>query len=512
MHREGRFSAAEWYSNFPFKSKNHKRMGKDREGKFHPRKGKPTGPMKTEGGGLRSINTQSIDDRFELADKYTIGEEEPAANVHVRHPNRNTDKREERQTDKFDFKNNKARNETFRQELDANAAFSAEEIRMPLTKDKFASLANYKSNCCVTIVLPTHASGAAVNEQADVTSFKTALQQVALELKGKKMDEGKIQRMLKPGFDLLRSDSFWKQMASGIAVFIAEEQFQYLKMPITPKEEVIVNTSFHLGALLPLIMNNDYFYLLVLSKKQARLYRADAFEMIHIPISEMPNGVDDVVHFEEKDDQKLFRTGSSGAGGGANYHGIGSGKPDEKENLSMYFDEVDETLWKTVLHTENVPLLLAGVDYLIPLYKQVAQYKPIWNEALTGNHDFDDMRALYEAAKEKMKPYFAERHKRAIEAFGNHSGKGTTSFFPDDVIAGAYYKRVWHLFVAKGAQLWGKFDEMSNILKIHPDQQEGDEDLIDKAIIHTILNAGEVHQLPLEEMPGKSMLAALFRY
>ena len=123
------------------------------------------------------------------------------------------------------------------------------------------------------------------------------------------------------------------------------------------------------------------------------------------------------------------------------------------------------------------------------------------------------MRELYEAAKKKMEPYFEERHKRALEAFGNHSGQeGLTSLFPDDVIAGAYYKRVWHLFVAKGAQLWGKFDEMSNVLRIHASQQEGDEDLVDKAIIHTLLNAGEVHQLPLDQMPGKSMLAALFRY
>jgi hypothetical protein len=491
-------------------------MGKDREGKFHPRKGKPTGPMKTEGAGLKSLNTQSIDNSFEIADKYTVGEEEPAANVHVRHPNRNIDKREERQVDKYDFKTNKARKETMKdvpESATPDAVPNAEEISLPLTKEKFSALANYKSDCCVTIVLPTHAAGSAVNEQMDVTSFKTALQQVALELKGKKMNEDKIQVMLKPGFDMIRNDAFWKQMSNGLAVFIAEGHFKFIRMPVVPKEEVIINTSFHLSTLLPLMMNNDYFYLLVLSKKQARLYRADAFEMIHIPVSELPDGVDDVVHFEEKDDQKLFRTGSSGAGGGANYHGIGSGKPDEKENLSMYFDEVDETLWKYVLRNESAPLLLAGVEYLIPLYKQVAQYKPIWDETLTGNHEFDDMRELYEAAKKKMEPYFEERHKRALEAFGNHSGQeGLTSFFPDDVIAGAYYKRVWHLFVAKGAQLWGKFDEMNNVLRIHASQQEGDEDLVDKAIMHTLLNAGEVHQLPLDKMPGKSMLAALFRY
>jgi hypothetical protein len=255
-------------------------MVKDREGKVHPRKGKPTGPMKTEGAGLKSINTQSIDNSFEIADRYTVGEEEPAANVHVRHPNRNVDKREERQADKYDFKTNKARKETFKEGVETESAgdpANAEEISLPLTKDKFSALATYKSDCCITIVIPTHASGSAVNEQMDITSFKNALQQVALELKGKKQDEGKIQSMLKPGFDLIRNEAFWKKMSHGLAVFIADGHFKFIRMPVAPKEEVIINSSFHLSALLPIMLNNDYFYLLVLSKKQARLYRADAF-------------------------------------------------------------------------------------------------------------------------------------------------------------------------------------------------------------------------------------------
>src|SRR6476659_7674237 len=76
-------------------------MGKDREGKFHPKKGKPSATTKIEGTtGLKDINTAAIKDYIEIAEKYTVGEEQPAPNVKVRHPNRNVDKREERQSDK----------------------------------------------------------------------------------------------------------------------------------------------------------------------------------------------------------------------------------------------------------------------------------------------------------------------------------------------------------------------------------------------------------------------------
>lgn len=484
-------------------------MGKDREGKFHPRKGKPSSSMRAESAGVKPMSAGTFEENLDIADKYTVGEEEPAPNLHVRHRNRNVDKKEERQQDKSEAKNTKEKREKYSGQ---ETVTLAHEIKLPLTKDKFAALGNFQSSYCISFFLPTHAAGVEVNESMDNTAFKTMLQHFTVLLKQKNVDEITIAKMLKPGYDLLRQEMFWRNMSSGLAVFISEGVFNYLKMPVTPKEEALINSSFYVSPLLSIVSNTDYFYLLVLSKKQAKLYRADAFGMEHIQIDEMPNGVDDVVHFEEKDDQKLWRTGSSGAGGGANYHGIGAGKPDEKENLAMYFDEVDETVWKAILHTENVPLLLAGVDYLIPIYKSVAKYKPIWDDAITSGIERLNANALYELARKKMEPYFDQRHVKALEAYGNHSATDLTSSIPSEVIPAAHYKRVWHLFVQEDAHIWGTFDEMNNRLTVHETQEEGDEDLIDKAITKTILNAGEVHRLPKDRMPAETPIAALMRY
>jgi hypothetical protein len=283
-------------------------------------------------------------------------------------------------------------------------------------------------------------------------------------------------------------------------------------MPYAPKDDVMINTSFYLAPLIPVMTQKDYFFLLVLSKKQAKLFKADAFGMVHIPIPEMPNGIEDVVHLEEKDDQKLFRTGSSGAGGGANYHGMGAGKPDDKENISMYLDEVDETLWKEVLSTQKVPLLLAGVEYLLPIYRNVAQYNNIWAESITGSHEHDDINSLYQQARAIMEPYFQERYKKAMTDYGNKSASQITSSELKDVIPGAFYSRVGQLFAVQGEHIWGRFDEQDNVLSIHDQQQEGDECLLDKAVHKTLLNGGEVFLVERESMPADSKLAALMRY
>jgi hypothetical protein len=506
-----------WYSNFPdfAHSKHYCIMGKDREGKFHPGKGKPSASKKIEGTtGLKDINTSTIKEYLDIADKYTVGEEEPAANVKVRHPNRNADKHEERQSQKRD--NNNEPNESYKSKTEtftiAQADTSIEELPSIFTKDHLVELANKKADHCISIYLPTQQAGAEKNEQKDTIVFKNILQQITYQLRQQDIDQGKIESLLKPGYDLLRDEQFWLTLNKGLAVFLSENELKYLRLPYNVKEDFLVNTSFLLAPLVPLIAQRDYFYLLVLSKKQAKLYRADNFGIVHIPVPEMPNGIVDVVHLEEKDDEKLFRTESAGGGQGANYHGQGAGKPDEKKNIALYFDEVDETLKKSVLQNENAPLLLAGVEYMIPIYKSVAKYKPIWNEPITGSHEHEDMQSLYRQAMTVMEPFFKQRTEKALEMYGNQSATALTSSIAEDVIPAAHYKKVWHLFIQRDAHIWGAFDEMKNELILHESQQPGDEDLIDKAMLKTILSAGEVHFLDKEKMPAETKIAALMRY
>ena len=80
------------------------------------------------------------------------------------------------------------------------------------------------------------------------------------------------------------------------------------------------------------------------------------------------------------------------------------------------------------------------------------------------------------------------------------------------MIAAAHYARVSHLFVQKDAHIWGSFDEMDDRMTIHDEQAPDDESLLDHAVEKTILNGGEVHTLPKQEMPAGAVVAAVLRY
>lgn len=70
------------------------------------------------------------------------------------------------------------------------------------------------------------------------------------------------------------------------------------------------------------------------------------------------------------------------------------------------------------------------------------------------------------------------------------------------------------LFVAVGVQKWGIFNPgvSTATVDIHSDAELGDEDLLDAAATHTLLNGGTVYAVELEKVPDEALLAAVFRY
>jgi len=488
-------------------------MGKDTHGTFHPGKGKPSGINKEEGLGLQATDPEKLDDYLELTDKYIAGEDTLAENVPVRHPNRNTTKGATTYKAKENTpESDKSKNETFTEERTTTVA---EQLPGVLTKDRFIELANYKADCTVSIYIPTHRSGVEVNEQFDVIGFKNVLNSVEQLLKEKGHNQGVIENLLKPGYDLIRNNEFWLDLTESLAVFIAEGFFKYIKMPVETQQKIIIEPTFYVSPLVPIMMSSEYFYLLVISKHKIKLFKADAFGMYPVAVK-LPDDIEQVKRLPDRD-ATTFRTGESGRRASAvsqpgQTHGAGGGNPDGKDNIATYFEAVDDILWDEVFCRENAPLMLAGVEYEIPIYKSVCDYHNVWDAALTGSRERQDTKSLYVEAKEVMQPYFQQRTNKALQAYGNRSATQLTSSNVEEVVPAVYYSRVAQLFVCKDMHVWGSFDEVANELSIHEPQRTESEDLIDHAVVKTLANGGEVFLLDKEQMPGESCIAALMRY
>jgi len=377
-----------------------------------------------------------------------------------------------------------------------------------LSKEEFTTLAGYQSAICVSIFIPTHRSGVEVNEMHDSLTLKNKLQQSARTLIENGSDQSTVDNILKEGFKLIEQRDFWNSQLEGLAVFMSEGFFQYLKMPFHVKEELLINNSFYITPLLPLIYNK-HFYLLVLSRDDSTLYRGDAFGLEEVKVEGLPEGIN-VEPNEEGGRQNIQHTK---AGGQIYEEAKNAGESDDTAYLLQGMKEADLALLKE--EAESIgkpPLLLAGTNYLVENFKKISKYENITRETLTGNFEQDDKDSLFHQAMEKLASYFQDNTNQALKTYFDNSASELTSSIPEEVIPAGYYSKVSDLFVQKDEHIWGKFDETTNKLKIHEQPLNGDTCLINKAVVKTIFNGGDVHLMEKEKMPADSKIAAFMRY
>jgi hypothetical protein len=379
-----------------------------------------------------------------------------------------------------------------------------------LTQTIFGELAGLQGSPCISIYMSTHQAGMEVNELQDAIRFKKTLRDISAELQNDSGDSRMIEHLLKPAWELYEDDRFWREQSQGLAVFLANGNIRLIKLPYRPADEYNIGPAFLLTPLLP-ALNDQTFFLLTLSKHDSKFYEGDAFGLRYVNIPGLPNGIEDVVHLEEKQDFQLFRQGAGGKGA-ANFHGHGEGQLEDKANLVLYFQEVDRTLFAERLHDQQAPLVLAGVDYLLPIYRSVNRYKFITERGLTGNHDYQDEHTLFNEALPIVQPYFDIPAKKALENYYNQVATALTSSIPETVIPASYYGQVSDLFICKDTHIWGSFDDMNNRLEIHENRQPGDVCLLSQAAVKAWQNGSGVYLLEKERMPKDSVIAAMLRY
>lgn len=466
-------------------------MAKNKNNTYIPPKGKPSGNGRETGHLRDAFAGTDPKTENEINAKYMDADGEPANNVPIKHANRHMHKGEDLFTPK-------------------NVPGAAGDKVEAMSKEIFAELAGYQSECCISIYVPTHPAGVEVNEKQDAIRFKSAVQALQSELLDQKMDSRKIEHMLKPCFELFQDADFWNDQSAGLATFLAPGFVKIFRLPYSVNEERHIGAAFMLSKLMPAIQDQKFF-VLSLSKHDAKFYEGNAWGLTHKLIPGLPNGIDDVVHLEEKQDLQLFRQGGGGQGG-ANFHGHGEGQLGDKTNLEVYFKEVDRTLFQEVLHQEQAPLILAGVEYLLPIYRSASKYRHIADQGILGNQEHENNYALFTKVQEIVKPYFDEETRKRLQNYYDNIATPLTSSIPETVIKASYYAQVSDLFICKDTHLWGTFNTTDGTVIIHTEKQNGDECLIDRAAINTYLNGGSVYLLNAERMPKESIIAAFLRY
>ena len=377
-----------------------------------------------------------------------------------------------------------------------------------LTFTDLENLAKQDKVTCVSIYMPAEKAGAETRKNP--IRFKNSLREAEEKIEQLNKSTPELTQSIASAQDYIEDYDFWQHQDCGLAFFINANGIEYYRLPYSFEPTVEVSDRFYLKPLLPVITNDSTFYLLALSQNEVRFFLGShyAIEPIELPES-VPASLAEALKYDDPEKQQQYHSGDPS--NSPTYHGQGVGTTDNKNEIKRFLQQVNSGL-NEVLQSEETPLILAGVEFLLPIYHEANSYNNLLEKGVTGNPENVDLRDLHSSAWEIIEPHLTATRKQDIDKFNQLSTTDEASSQIEQIVAAAAMGQVDTLFVVKNAQYWGEFDLQSNKVIIHSEATPDSIDLVDFAAIKTYLQGGKVYILDTAEMPDNTAMSAIFRY
>ncbi len=382
-----------------------------------------------------------------------------------------------------------------------------------LSKESLQTLMEIRDGPCISLMMPTDRTG--VKGQQDQLSIRRLIREVeSLVIARGQLHSAQVEHLLEPIRALVEDKQFWLHASDGLAIFRSRKEFRAYRLPSTFKEQVVVGDHFSLKPLLPLLTYDGRFYILALSQNAVRLLESTHYNVNEVRLPEqVPTSLADFLRYEERENDLQSHgsasVGTMGKGGRhpAIFHGQGVGIDD----ILRYFQHIDRGLHE-LLKDETAPLVLAGVEFLFPIYREANTYPHLLEQGIPGNPDRLKAEVLREKAWAVVEPAVLQAQQEAAAQYRDFASTERASSNSSEVVPATYYGRVACLFIALDQEQWGTFDPVTDTLQIHQQAEPGDEDLLDLAATQTLLHGGSVYAIEQAQMPAEAPLAAVFRY
>jgi hypothetical protein len=369
-----------------------------------------------------------------------------------------------------------------------------------ITREDLTSLLQPQEGLAVSLYHPT--VQAAVEREENSLHLKNLLSRAREELGRRELRRSEIDELLAPAVDLLDDTVFWQHQLQGLAVFLTGAGMRYWRLPFAVDELLVVGDSVHLKPLLPVLNLQGHFWVLCLSQEKVQLYRATEHSIEELDLQEqgVTTSLVEALRYDDLQKPELQHhpvtapgrgaAGGSPVGAGPHerttaFHGHGEDGEGRRTQIRRFFNVLDDGLAK-LLARETAPMVLAGVEYERPIFKEVTSYNHVLEEGVDGNPEGFRPDEIHAKAWKVVQPHFRERIRDAKDRY--HAGvvRATASDDLAEVLGAAYDGRVGILLAHRTEEVWGIYDLPDRRAEVHADFEIGDVDLVDLACRRTL--------------------------
>ncbi|HTX36826.1 MAG TPA: hypothetical protein VME43_17475 [Bryobacteraceae bacterium] len=305
----------------------------------------------------------------------------------------------------------------------------------------------------------------------------------------------------------VQTEGVW---AHALILFRSPDLFRYYWLHGQFQDMQADGDWFQVRPLLRTLAHETRFYLLALSQHHVRLlvctqHRAEPADTG----TNIPRNLEDWMNNRQPDHLLATRSFAGRSIGGMKgvVSGTGTERERSEEYLAHFFKEVDKAVTAR-LRGETRPLVLAGVDRELAIYRRVNSYRPTLEKAVPGSPDGLPDRALHERAMEVVMGIFTEPLRKALSDIGESAGTPRCSIDPRSIVQAAFQGRVRGLLIAANAEYRGAWNEETQDV----DTGNPTEELLNAAALQTVRQGGRAFVVNEADMPVNAPAAALFHF
>jgi hypothetical protein len=386
-----------------------------------------------------------------------------------------------------------------------------------LNKEQLFGLLDHSGEICVSLFMPTHKVRLEA-QLGDKLQLRNLLDLARTDLKwfAPSLRHPDIEGLLTPAIDLLElNGDFWKNQGAGLAIFLGNGFSQIIQLPEASEPLAIVGREFYLRPLLPLLQPQASFYLLQLSQNKVRLHKISAGERTEYHLRDIPTSLEEARQYDNPERAVQFHSGTGSARSSGRraviFHGHGDASTRKKEMLTQFCQEVNTGLQR-YLAREPLPLVVASVNYLFDIYKQVNSYAHLLPAAIPGNPDRVSLKRLQKEGADLVQPLLDREVAATVEKLWQALPASRATADPARIITAAAHNRVDTLLINSPNEYWGLFDLETQKYEQHERRAPGSQEMVNLAVLHTLHHNGTIVLLKPGQLDEEIKIAALFRY
>lgn len=234
-----------------------------------------------------------------------------------------------------------------------------------MNRNDLINLMTYKEYPSISILLPTHRT--APDNKQDSIRLKNLTKDAERRLSEEFDSKDVIQIIDK--INSITEDIDYNYLLDGLAIFVNKSFAGKYKLPFPVKEQLIIDETFATRNLIYTLNRSPKYWVLVLSEKPTRLYEGFRDQLIEVCNGNFP------IYFQETTWDEPLRVGE-----------ITNTSAYKDEKSKQFFRKIDRMI-KTINSSEQLPIVVTGVERYLSFYNEVTENKQQIIAQLEGSYD-----------------------------------------------------------------------------------------------------------------------------